>query len=481
MHGPRGSERGREARAIAVVSAAHFVQHFQSLVLPPLFPFLTATLGIGFIELGFALTVGNIVAVAAQLPVGFLVDRVGSRRMLLAGLTVSALAFIGLGLSPTYPHLVLAMALIGLSGSVFHPADYAILSALIPSARVGRAFSIHTFSGFLGNAIAPVTILPIAAAFGLQAAIFVVSGVALVAALPLLLVRGVDNRQPAAHASQPAPPRIGLTAVLTPTIIGLTGFFALLSLSGSGISNFSVVALRGAFDTPLATASVALTVYLSMQALGVLAGGFIADKTRRHAEVASVGYAVNACIVLAIGTLGLAAAPLFLAMGGAGLLGGLIMPSRDMLVRAAAPPGAMGRTFGVVTSGFSMGGMVGPLLFGFIMDHGAPRWVFGASVIVMIVVAVVALIGDRRLVRKNIAAAPAAAGIAVSRAGERRSGSGEPRPGLPPPSKFAGSSQRSNAALIRGHSRSVIENQAVSRLRPLTTSAWRKIPSKRNP
>ncbi|HXC28148.1 MAG TPA: MFS transporter [Stellaceae bacterium] len=399
--GPRGGERGREARAIGVVSAAHFVQHYQTLVLPPLFPFLTQHLGVGFVELGLALTVGNIVAVASQLPVGFLVDRIGSRRMLLLGLLVSAIAFISLGLSPTYPHLVLAYAFVGLSGSVFHPADYAILSALIQGPRVGRAFSIHTFSGFLGNAVAPVTILPLAAAFGLKVAFFAVGGVAIVAALPLLLVRGVDNRQPIAHPGQPAAPRLGLTAVLTPTIIFLTAFFALLSLSGSGISNFSVVALRSAFDTPLATASVALTVYLAMQALGVLAGGYIADKTKRHAEVASVGYAVNACIVLAIGTLGLGAAPLILAMGSAGLLGGLIMPSRDMLVRAAAPPGAVGRTFGVVTSGFSMGGMVGPLLFGFIMDHHAPRWVFGASVIVMVTVAVVALIGDRRAIRRR--------------------------------------------------------------------------------
>ena len=60
-----GRARGRggraaEYQAISVVSAAHFVQHFQSLVLPPLFPFLKATLGIGFVELGFALTVASI-------------------------------------------------------------------------------------------------------------------------------------------------------------------------------------------------------------------------------------------------------------------------------------------------------------------------------------------------------------------------------------------------------------------------------------
>ena len=94
----------------------------------------------------------------------------------------------------------------------------------------------------------------------------------------------------------------------------------------------------------------------------------------------------------------------------AGLLGGLIMPSRDMLVRAAAPPGAVGRTFGIVTSGFNIGGMIGPLMFGFIMDRGAPQWVFGASVIVMILTASVALVGDRRLARRRaVFRAPAAA------------------------------------------------------------------------
>lgn len=400
----RGGESGREVRAIAVVSAAHFVQHFQGLVLPPLFPLLAAQLGIGFIELGFALTVASITAVAAQLPVGYLVDKAGSRVMLVLGLAVSAVAFIAFALSPSYTTLLITMGFVGLSGSVFHPADYAILSVQVAPARVGRAFSIHTFSGFLGNAVAPVTMLAVAASFGLKGAMIATGVIALVAAVPVLLVRGIDNRQPAIRGGGTGA-NIGLAQVLTPSIVFLTGFFALLSLSGSGLSNFSVVALGSAFGTPIALASLALTVYLSMQALGVLAGGFIADMTRRHAEVAAVGYAINACIVLAIGTLGLGATPLIAAMGAAGLLGGLIMPSRDMLVRAAAPPGAMGRTFGIVTSGFSIGGVVGPLMFGFIMDHGAPRWVFGASVIVMITVAVVALVGDRRSARRRMLAA----------------------------------------------------------------------------
>jgi hypothetical protein len=54
------------------------------------------------------------------------------------------------------------------------------------------------------------------------------------------------------------------------------------------------------------------------------------DLTRRHAEVAAFGYAINACIVLAIGTMGLGVMPPVAAMCCAGLLGGLIIPSRDM-------------------------------------------------------------------------------------------------------------------------------------------------------
>ena len=71
-----------------------------------------------------------------------------------------------------------------------------------------------------------------------------------------------------------------------------------------------------------------------------------------------------------IGLVALGTAPLIVAMAAAGFLGGLIMPSRDMLVRAAAPPGAVGRTFGVVTTGFNFAGMLGPLMFGYIMDRG---------------------------------------------------------------------------------------------------------------
>jgi MFS family permease len=74
----------------------------------------------------------------------------------------------------------------------------------------------------------------------------------------------------------------------------------------------------------------------------------------------------------------------------------MIMPSRDMLVRAACPPGAEGRVFGIVTTGFNIGGAVGPMLFGWIMDRNEPRWVFGGTVVFMLLTVTMALAGEWR-------------------------------------------------------------------------------------
>src|SRR2546423_3531213 len=219
-----GSEKGAEYRATGVVAAADSVTHFRHLVLPPLLPLLKAQLAIGFVGLGLALTTASVVGVAAQLPVGYLVDRVGSRRMLVLGLLVAGLAYLGFGLAPSYSTLLLAMVFVGLSNAVFHPADYALLSAKIAPARLGRAFSIHTFAGFLGNAVAPVTMIAIAAGAGLNVALMAAGIIALVVAVPLVVARGGDTEAAPQHPARAvAERREGMTSILTPTIIGLTG------------------------------------------------------------------------------------------------------------------------------------------------------------------------------------------------------------------------------------------------------------------
>jgi MFS transporter, FSR family, fosmidomycin resistance protein len=395
--------RGGEFQTIGLVSAAHFVAHFHILVLPPLFPYLRQHFGVGFVELGLALTIGSLSSVAAQLPMGYLTDRFGSRWLLIAGLWVGGLAIASIGFFDSYLWLLVAACVIGAANAVYHPADYAILSARVAPARIGRAFSVHTFAGMLGSAVAPATMLVLATSLGMKYALIAAGSIGVVVAALLTCARGLegDFGRRRAAPDRAEHPSDGRASVFSPALLGLTVFFALLSLSTSGISNFSVVALMNAYGFPFAAANLALTAFLTATAFGVLGGGFVADVTRRHGEVAAVGFAINAAIMLVIATVGGGPAVLITAMGIAGFLSGMIMPSRDMLVRAAAPPDAVGRAFGIVSVGLSTGGMIGPMLFGWIMDLGAPRWVFGASVVFMVMTVALALIGDRRSQRRR--------------------------------------------------------------------------------
>ena len=193
--------------------------------------------------------------------------------------------------------------------------------------------------------------------------------------------------------------------MLTPTVLALTGFFTLLALSHSAMYSFSTVALIAGHGVSLTVATAALTSYLAASAAGVLVGGVLADRTRRHGDVAAAGFALSAAIALAIALFTLPALVLIAAMGLTGFVFGIIQPSRDMLVRKAAPPGAAGRVFGMVSTGFNIGGIIGPLLFGWLMDNGAPRGIFVAAVAFMTATAIFAFVEDRRPRRQAAAAA----------------------------------------------------------------------------
>ena len=389
---PQQAKTDTTFRTLSLISTAHWVSHFHMLVLPMLFPFLRAQLGVGYIELGFALTVFAVVSGLTQAPLGYIVDHVGARKILLAGLCLGGVALIMLGLHLSYTWLVASAGLLGVANSVYHPANYAILSAHMDDARMGRAFSVHTFAGFLGGAVAPAIMAALVTWIGGFGALIVAGAVGpLVAAL--LVTLGVpDAGAKHRRASGAATPQ---QSIVTSLLIMLTIFFTLLGLSSAGIGNFGVVALMSGYGASFSTANVALTVYLGASAVGVLAGGVLADRTKRHGQVSAACFAVNAAVVFLIACTTPPTVLLIAAMMVAGFLGGVIAPSRDMMVLNAAPAHAAGRAFGIVSTGFNFSGIASPLLFGWIMDQNMPRWVFGASAAFMVLTVLLAFFTDR--------------------------------------------------------------------------------------
>ena len=396
------SDKDEQFRTLGAISVAHWVSHFHIFVLPMLFPFLKQHLNVGYVELGFALTVFAVSSGLTQAPIGYLADHLGARKILLMGLCLGGAALIALGVHLSYPSLLVSAALLGLANSVYHPANYAILSAHMNEARMGRAFSIHTFAGFLGGAVAPATVAALVATVGGHGALIAAGAIGPLVALLVLGVGIPDASASDRRTSSPDAPRQN---VITPALVVLTIFFLLLSLSNAGIANFGVVALMNGYGATFSAANLALTAYLGASAAGVLAGGFLADRTERHGQVAAVCFAVNAAILLVVAAVNLPQLLLIGLMGLAGFLSGVIAPSRDMMVRDAAPPGAAGRAFGIVSTGFNIGGIISPLLFGWIMDQNLPHWVFGISVVFMVMTVLLALATERRPASKKPACA----------------------------------------------------------------------------
>jgi MFS family permease len=396
------SDKDEQFRTLGAISVAHWVSHFHIFVVPMLFPFLKQHLNVGYVELGFALTVFAVSSGLTQAPIGYLADHLGARKILLMGLCLGGAALIALGVHLSYPSLLVSAALLGLANSVYHPANYAILSAHMNEARMGRAFSIHTFAGFLGGAVAPATVAALVATVGGHGALIAAGAIGPLVALLVLGVGIPDASASDRRTSSPDAPRQN---VITPALVVLTIFFLLLSLSNAGIANFGVVALMNGYGATFSAANLALTAYLGASAAGVLAGGFLADRTERHGQVAAVCFAVNAAILLVVAAVNLPQLLLIGLMGLAGFLSGVIAPSRDMMVRDAAPPGAAGRAFGIVSTGFNIGGIISPLLFGWIMDQNLPHWVFGISVVFMVMTVLLALATERRPASKKPARA----------------------------------------------------------------------------
>src|SRR6185436_18550493 len=342
--------------------------------------------------IALALTAYNVMSALLQTPAGFLVDRIGARVMLTLGLILSGVAICVAALLPGYWAFLIGYALLGVANTVFHPADYSMLSATVDGKRMGKALSIHTFAGYLGSGVTPAMVVAAVALWGWSGG-FVSAAVLSFAAAILLMVTGsvLPRGQRKSSALGRSDTKVGLDLLLSAPILRNLLFFFCLAMANGGIQTFAVVSLGAIHGTSSATANIGLSGFLLFSALGVLLGGIIADRTLHHERVAAVGFAFTTAMAALLGWVDMPAAVLIFVMSLGGLLNGVIQPSRDMMVRAVTPPGSFGKVFGFVTTGFNLGGMVSPLIYAWLMDHGQPRMIYAIVVLFILLALVTAM------------------------------------------------------------------------------------------
>jgi MFS family permease len=393
-------------RVMGLIGVGHGASHFFHLVVPSLFPLMKAELGVSYAQLGLLTTVMFVVSGIAQTACGFLVDHLGARRILFVGLALLAGAIFLCGLAPGYWSILLLMVVAGLGNAVFHPADYAILGGSIERGRLGLAYGIHQLGGNLGWAAAPALMLFLAQFVGWRGALMAAGAIGLVILVILvsqspLLEDGRAARKTARAGSSDAAPQAGALSVLLSLPVFLCFlYFVLLATGQIGIQNFLPPILGALNGTPLGTAGTALTAFLLGSTAGVTIGMLFADRTERHHLTVAAGLSLVAILVLVIADIDLAPGLLIATISAAGLALGFTIPSRDLVVREATPPGATGRVFGFVYSGLDVGSAIAPVTVGLMLDHDLPRLTLWLVALLIVGAIVIALALQRVSVRR---------------------------------------------------------------------------------
>lgn len=370
----------REIEVISVVGFAHGVSHFFHLLIPPLFPWLMPEFGLSYTEVGMLMTVFFVVSGIGQAAAGFVVDRLGPLRVLLAAVVCFALAAALLASAQSYAMLALAAALAGLGNCPLHPADFTLLNRRVTPARLGHAFSVHGLTGYAGWALAPVFMAGLATSFHWRVAAAGAAGMALLALALLVARRAALRVDMAVHRDAAAGGSVlGFLGVAT--VWMCFGYFLLSTLAFGALQNFAPSLLRDFYGLSLAAATTALTTYLMAAAGGTVLGGFLAAGYKHEDRLIALALSGAAAVALVLSSGALPAWSVLFWMAGMGFLSGIAGPSRDLLVRHAATSrfgqGAYGRVYGFVYSGLDIGLAGAPLLFGPLMDGGRFAAVLG--------------------------------------------------------------------------------------------------------
>ena len=397
-----------DATTIGVVSIAHGMSHFCQLIVPPLFPWIGAAFGLSNTQLGLLMSVYFVVSCAGQAVAGFVVDRFGADRVLYAGLALIGLSALGLAASPSYGVMFIFMAIAGLGNCVFHPVDYSILNARVSPPRLGHAYAAHGISGNAGWALAPVFVVGITSVTGSWRTALAAVSLVVLAVLVLVWVKRDSlavAEAPKGSASEAAAADTGFGFLRLPAVWACFVFFMVYAFALGGVQSFAPAAAAKLHDVPAAQAAICLSIYMVAAGAGMVLGGHLVRDPQQCVRIAAIGFFAAAVVALMLG-LGHWSPPVVLVLFALmGFGSGIAAPSRDLLVKAATPPGATGRVYGVVYSGLDVGMMFAPLVFGALMDAGRYRdvWIGVALMLALLIATAVN-------VRRN--ARPAAAAVA---------------------------------------------------------------------
>ena len=372
---PEEDNSKRRKFEIGFLALLHSLQHVYIAALPPLYLLLIAEFNVSTLQIGL---LGSVAAVIStfQGPAGYLVERVGSKRLAVLSMLCCSASIFLYSLAPVFGFLLVISAVFALGQVVFHPATYAMVVQRAPASSRAKYISYHQVGGFVGSAVGTVVIAALASIRGWRNTLQIIPVVGL--SIIFLFWRFVKDEK---HVTQePSSFSTGSIASessefrFTLPLLILTLSISVLSLGN--IQNFIPLFLTEAYGETLVWAGILTGVMQAVGSAASLLGGVVSDKYDKTLIMmgAQLGIAIS-MILLAVGQFGSAALLFVLILYGMSRY--VQVPAQHALssVTAAEHPQGIGFSY----PGIALGQIFSAPLIGYLMDTYGIRNAFLVS------------------------------------------------------------------------------------------------------
>lgn len=285
-----------QRRVLATTCTSHALIHVYELAVPPLLLLIQREFDVGDLAMGRVIGLYGLLFGLGSLPAGYLVDRLGSKSLLLLCLWGSSAAMVGMALSPSLSVFAVCAAAMGACLSIYHPAGTALITHVLPT--TGRVFALHGMAGNTGVALSAAIAGGLGAAWGWRGALGGLSIAGFVLGVVVLLLPG------AAHGAAPEREARGSRHGFVWLLVGIV----FMGMVYRGMTTFlpKLFALRFADDPGAGTAvgGTLTTAALLVGLAGMWTAGKIADRGVHPAWVFCAGALFQIPFLVAIGHVG---------------------------------------------------------------------------------------------------------------------------------------------------------------------------------